>query len=194
MMKWISWYFLIINIIGFALFLINMYLYSHTDNKHVDPLLTFVSLLGGTIGIIIPIVLFDRKAVKQNMMSRVFVWCLFISQITCFLIYKQGLFNNFSIPIISFFKHHKFILWYLILINILTFIFFGIDKYKAINKKYRISIVTLLLLAGIGGSLGALSAMYIFRHKTKKDYFTVGIPLIIVMQIVLLFYISNTFN
>ncbi len=194
MMKWISWYFLIINIIGFALFLINMYLYPHTDNKHVDPLLTFVSLLGGTIGIIIPIVLFDRKAVKQNMMSRVFVWCLFIIQITCFLIYKQGLFNNFSIPIISFFKHHKFILWYLILINILTFIFFGIDKYKAINKKYRISIVTLLLLAGIGGSLGALSAMYIFRHKTKKDYFTVGIPLIIVMQIVLLFYISNTFN
>lgn len=194
MMKWISWYFLIINIIGFALFLINMYLYSHTDNKYVDPLLTFVSLLGGTIGIIIPIVLFDRKAVKQNMMSRVFVWCLFIIQITCFLIYKQGLFNNFSIPIISFFKHHKFILWYLILINILTFIFFGIDKYKAINKKYRISIVTLLLLAGIGGSLGALSAMYIFRHKTKKDYFTVGIPLIIVMQIVLLFYISNTFN
>jgi uncharacterized membrane protein YsdA (DUF1294 family) len=68
-----------------------------------------------------------------------------------------------------------------------TFIVYGIGKYNAIEHRSRIRIVTLLGLAFIGGSIGGLLAMHIFRHKTKKDYFNVGIPLIIVMQIVLIF-------
>ena len=46
-------------------------------------------------------------------------------------------------------------------------------------------------LAFIGGSVGALLAMYLLRHKTKKDYFTVGVPLIMIMQVVVLFYAMN---
>ena len=49
----------------------------------------------------------------------------------------------------------------------------------------------MLGLAFIGGSLGGLIAMYAFQHKTKKDYFTVGIPLIMVMQAVVIFYLMN---
>lgn len=59
---------------------------------------------------------------------------------------------------------------------------FAIDKIAAIEGRSRIRIVTLLGLAFIGGSIGGLIAMYLFRHKIRKDYFTVGIPLIMVMQ------------
>ena len=52
-------------------------------------------------------------------------------------------------------------------------------------------IVTLLSLAFFGGSIGALGAMYLFHHKTHKDYFSVGVPLIMIMQAVVLFYMMN---
>ena len=62
---------------------------------------------------------------------------------------------------------------------------------NAAEHRSRIRIVTLLGVAFIGGSVGELMAMYLLHHKTKKDYFTVGIPLIMVMQVVVLFYILN---
>ena len=68
---------------------------------------------------------------------------------------------------------------------------FAIDKFAAIEHRSRIRIVTLLGLSFLGGSFGGLLAMYLLRHKTKKDYFTIGIPLIIIMQIIVLFYIMN---
>lgn len=73
----------------------------------------------------------------------------------------------------------------------MTFAAFAIDKIVAIERKPRIRIVTLLGLSFVGGSIGGIIAMYLHRHKTRKDYFTVGLPLIIVMQIVLLFYVMN---
>jgi uncharacterized membrane protein YsdA (DUF1294 family) len=79
----------------------------------------------------------------------------------------------------------------LLIINIVTFIVYGIDKWKAIEGRFRIRIVTLLGLAFAGGSIGAIIAVYAFRHKINKDYFTVGVPLIIVMQVFLLFFILN---
>jgi len=83
------------------------------------------------------------------------------------------------------------LLWYLIVINVITLVFFAVDKIHAIENKSRIRIITLLGLAFIGGSLGAIIAMYVFRHKIRKDYFTVGVPLIIVMQIVVVFFLMN---
>ena len=67
----------------------------------------------------------------------------------------------------------------------------AVDKIAAIEHSSRIRIVTLLGLAFIGGSIGALLGMYVLRHKTRKDYFKIGIPLIIVMQIIALFYAMN---
>lgn len=79
---------------------------------------------------------------------------------------------------------------YLIGINILAFVVFGIDKYKAIKKKFRVPEKTLFLLAVIGGSIGALAGMFVFRHKTRKWYFRIGIPVILGVQILLLVYLS----
>lgn len=80
---------------------------------------------------------------------------------------------------------------YLVIINFITFAAFAIDKIAAIERKSRIRIVTLLALAFFGGSIGGLIAMHLLRHKTRKDYFTVGIPLIMIMQVVLLLYAMN---
>lgn len=83
-----------------------------------------------------------------------------------------------------------FCIW-LIIINILTFAVFGIDKKKAIDGKFRISEMTLFVLSILGGSLGGLAAMYTFHHKTKKWYFKFGIPLILIAQVLLIIFIAK---
>lgn len=80
----------------------------------------------------------------------------------------------------------KYLIIYLIVINIITFIVYGIDKGAAKAHKRRVRISTLLLLAAIGGSLGAFLGMFIFRHKTKKWYFVLPVPLMLLCQSVLI--------
>lgn len=66
---------------------------------------------------------------------------------------------------------------YFIVINFLTFLLYGLDKYKAIRQEWRIPERALLLMAFVGGAFGAFSAMRIFRHKTRKERFRLMIPL-----------------
>ena len=133
----------------------------------------------------------DRKAQKGTMMSRVFVICMLVIQIIIFLFIKGFHNDEITFAFWEFFDKWKILLIYLLAINIVTLIAFGIDKINAAEHRSRIKIVTLLGLAFVGGSIGALIAMYAFRHKIKKDYFTVGVPLIIVMQIIVVFYLMN---
>ena len=72
---------------------------------------------------------------------------------------------------------------YLVIINIAAFILYGLDKSAAIKGKSRIPNRVLIGMAVIGGSIGALAGMYTFRHKTKKWYYTVTIPVILLVQI-----------
>ena len=76
------------------------------------------------------------------------------------------------------------LLIYLIIVNVLTFFVFGLDKWKAKNHKWRIPESTLIGLCLFGGSLGALLGMYAFHHKTKKKKFTFTIPEILLIQII----------
>ena len=82
----------------------------------------------------------------------------------------------------------KQILLYLIGINVVTFLVYGLDKWKAKRDAWRISESTLLLLAAAGGSVGALLGMQIFRHKTKHVKFTVGVPAILLVQVALVIW------
>ena len=77
---------------------------------------------------------------------------------------------------------------YLIGINVLTFLIYGIDKWKARRWKWRIPEETLIWLAIAGGSVGALLGMYLFRHKTRHRKFALGVPVIILVQAVLAYY------
>ncbi len=72
---------------------------------------------------------------------------------------------------------------YLVMINIAAFCMYGIDKSAAIKQKQRIPNRVLLGMAVIGGSAGALAGMYMFRHKTKKWYYTMTVPVILIIQI-----------
>lgn len=82
---------------------------------------------------------------------------------------------------------------YLLIINIIAFIMYGIDKWKAHRKQWRISEKMLLFLAVIGGSAGALAGMYIFHHKTLHKTFTIGVPLILVIQVMIFICIMGDF-
>lgn len=71
---------------------------------------------------------------------------------------------------------------YLLIINAITFLVYGIDKLKAKKSKWRIPESTLIFLAAVGGSIGALLGMWVFHHKTKKPKFFIGVPVILVLQ------------
>lgn len=79
----------------------------------------------------------------------------------------------------------KFILIYLAAITLFTFIVYGIDKRRAKKGRWRIPESTLLLLAVIGGSIGAYLGMKVWHHKTRHKKFKYGVPAIIILQIVL---------
>ncbi len=78
----------------------------------------------------------------------------------------------------------KYLLCYLLIINAVGFLLMLADKYKARKKRWRIPEATLMGVAAIGGSVGSLIGMYAVRHKTRHLKFTVGIPIILVLQIV----------
>lgn len=75
----------------------------------------------------------------------------------------------------------KIILFYLLVVNLLTFVTYGIDKYKARHNRWRVREASLLLLAALGGSIGALLAMKVFRHKTQHKKFRFGVPAILLV-------------
>ena len=81
------------------------------------------------------------------------------------------------------------LLYYLIVINIVTFLVYGIDKWKAKQGSWRISEVSLLILEVIGGCIGALLGMKIWHHKTMHKKFKYGLPMILLAQIALIYLI-----
>ena len=83
------------------------------------------------------------------------------------------------------------LLYYLIVINIVTFLVYGIDKWKAKQGSWRISEAILLILAVIGGSIGALLGIKVWHHKTMHKKFKYGVPTILIIQIILIGYLSK---
>lgn len=77
----------------------------------------------------------------------------------------------------------KYLLFYLLIINAVGFVLMLADKYKARKNRWRIPEATLMTVAALGGSVGSLMGMYTVRHKTKHLKFTLGIPVILVLQI-----------
>ncbi len=79
---------------------------------------------------------------------------------------------------------------YVVVINIVGFILMGVDKRRAKKEKWRIPERTLILVAVFFGSVGILAGMFLFRHKTRKRRFSIGIPLILILQLLLLAFVS----
>ena len=83
------------------------------------------------------------------------------------------------------------VLLYLIIINAAGFLLMLADKLKAKRGVWRIPEATLMAIAAMGGSIGSLAGMYCFRHKTRHIKFTLGIPLILIAQILLALWIAT---
>lgn len=86
------------------------------------------------------------------------------------------------------------ILVYLGILNLLGFLFMGIDKGRARKQQWRISEKTLFLTSLLGGSVGSLAGMYVFHHKTKHWYFVIGMPLILIVQVAAAVYFIYFFR
>ena len=77
---------------------------------------------------------------------------------------------------------------YLLVINVVGFLIMGIDKLKAKKGMWRIPENTLFLFAFLGGGIGTIAGMYTFRHKTKKMKFVIGMPSIVILEILFFIY------
>lgn len=87
----------------------------------------------------------------------------------------------------------KYIVIYLLIINLIGFLSMGIDKYKAKKNYWRIPEGTLMMFALLGGGIGTIAGIYVFRHKTKKMKFTVGMPTILISEIAIIIYLFIKF-
>ena len=83
----------------------------------------------------------------------------------------------------------KNIIIYLLIINLVSFLSMGIDKWKAKRGAWRIPEQTLISMVLLGGGIGGILGMYAFRHKTKKPRFYVGFPIILILEIIIAIYI-----
>lgn len=82
----------------------------------------------------------------------------------------------------------QLVVTFLLVINIVAFFAFGTDKWKAKKGKWRIPESTLMLLALVGGSIGAWCGMRVWHHKTMHTKFRYGLPAIFIAQVIVLFY------
>lgn len=83
------------------------------------------------------------------------------------------------------------ILIYILIINVITFFIMWFDKHEAKIGDWRVPERTLFMLVLLGGGIGGIAGMYVFRHKTRKWYFKIGFPAILIMQIVLVIYFKK---
>lgn len=101
--------------------------------------------------------------------------------------------SGLELNVLSSFNEMEFIfLFYLAIINIVSFSIMGIDKTKSKKHKYRISENMLIGLSVFGGAVGLLIGMVVFKHKTSKNKFYIGVPILyIVNQIMILIIFNN---
>lgn len=86
------------------------------------------------------------------------------------------------------------LLCYVLIMNVLAFVVFGADKWLAVRRKNRISEKTLLVISFIGGSIGAIIAMLLFRHKTAKTSFLWKFSIVLVAQIGILMLLNHYYD
>ena len=84
-----------------------------------------------------------------------------------------------------------FLTTYLVLVNAIAFLLMRIDKLKAKKGAWRIPESTLMGAAILGGSIGAIAGMYLFRHKTRHVKFFLGLPLVLIIQLVLVYFLCS---
>ena len=183
-------YLLLANTIGFTFYLIYKILGPGLVKNIINIGLYLVAVGGGSFGMVLAILIFDRKARKDGLTLKVFAFMSLFIELIIYLLINKDL-ADLNLDFIRFFRSHLYLLAYIVVINIVTFLAFAYDKYRAKKGGWRIKNIFLLGLSFIGGSLGGLLGMSLTRHKSKKSYYRIGLPLMVLMQVLVLVYFMN---
>lgn len=183
-------YLLLANTIGFVFYLIYKILRPGLVKNIINIVLYLVAVGGGSFGMVLAILILDRRADKDGLTLKVFAFMALFIELIIYLLINKDL-TALNLDFIRFFRSHLYLLAYIVIINIVTFLAFVFDKHRAKNDGWRIKNFFLLGLSFIGGSLGGLLGMKLVRHKTKKSYYRLGLPLMVLMQVLVLVYFMN---
>ena len=197
-------YLILINAVSFCLFAIDLLRHGKTG-RILQPSWIFMAsvLSGGAAGANLYFWLFfphfirsRRSSRKENSIEHDFynwwrICCLLaliVQVILVFTVYGNGI--HFSLRRITSYRDKLLhgALFYLVLINLITFIFFAVDKWKAKKNRFRIKEAVLFLLCFLGGTIGGIIGVHALHHKTTRKAFVVGIPLILLVQVVTVIY------
>lgn len=193
MLKYVLIYLAVVNIITLSYFIVSGKRYKkNLPQPGGEAFFDLLTIIGGALGIVAGFIVVDRRVRKENMMWFTFSSTLLLLQGAIFFVIFGPYRQNVVDYLFNIFETHKLIVIYLLAINVATFIVFAIDKGKAIKHIRRIKESRLIGMALIGGSAGGLLSMYVNRHKIHTPAFEVGIPLIMLAQIVVLFLLNAT--
>lgn len=180
----------LINVISFVLYIPYKSLRSGIIKSILTLILYFTGICGGSLGLILAILIFDRNTAKDGLSLKVFAFASFVIELVLFLLFRKDM-GSLSFDFVRFFDSKPYLLIYLVFINLISFLAFGFDKHRANRDKWRLKNGLLLGLSFIGGAIGGLIGMKVFRHKTKKAYYKMGLPLMILMQVLILVLFMN---
>ncbi|WP_296114698.1 DUF1294 domain-containing protein [uncultured Anaerococcus sp.] len=183
-------YILLINVVEFILYYLYKKLRPGIFKSILSGLLYIIAIGGGGLGSILAILIFYRRASKEGLSLKVFAFVSFAIELILYLLVNNDV-ENINLDFLGYFKIHPYLLAYIGLVNFITFLVFAYDKYRAKNSRWRLKNGLLLGLSFIGGALGGLIAMKVLRHKTKKTYYKIGLPLMVLMQALLTVYFMN---
>ena len=180
----------LINILGLVLYIPYKSHWSGIIKSILTIILYLIGICGGSLGLILAILIFDRNTAKDGLSLKVFAFASFAIELVLFLLFRKDM-GSLSFDFVRFFEDRPYLLVYVLSINLISFLAFGFDKYKANRNKRRLKNGLLLGLSFIGGAIGGLIGMNVFRHKTKKAYYKIGLPLMILMQVLMLVLFMN---
>lgn len=181
------------NVLTFVLFAIDYAIVCRNQDPDTGlmdgRILTLFALAGGALGMLVALAIFTRLHMNKaniawwfSAIMLLIVWVLVVLVWAGVIELSPDLGAPFNIPVLVGLGV------YLLLINVVTFAVFCLDKKRAVNWSSRFPEAALLGLSLAGGSLGGIVAMRVAHHKTSKWYFTVGLPAFIVLHAVLFFF------
>lgn len=206
MLQILNYYLIGINIFSFLLFTVDRIIHDHFD-KSIRPswLFMLVTIIGGSLGTNLYFLLFFPKFIRPRGTPReiaqpahdyysywrivsVVLLILHVFLYIKFTGIRLEFANKFLLVMQDYISPLTVLGIYLLLINIVTFVLFCVDKSLAQNRaKIRVPVAVLLGISLLGGSIGALIGMRLLRHKTLKQAFVIGEPLILILQAILIF-------
>lgn len=191
-MEWILVYLIGINVSVGILYGCHLFF---TEERYgwtlLGSVVVFLVIFGGGVGLMLSLVLLEGKPVKENLFYWLLSLCLPIVQGLLYALIFNLEEDQLNIDFVGFIDQFPTIKTYLFTINVLSFFIYGWDKFLAIKGQQRIKNLHLLGLVFLGGTIGILWAVYFFRHKRQKDYYRVGIPLMMVMHFLFFFYMMQ---